>query len=131
MAEAREERPGALHPGRIVLEPLALLLDHSAQASAGVKAAFMLRRLKFYGNALVELDRVLAVPGHYGLRGLPQLRGLLPHGFHRAIEHGRQVQLSLVTVVIVIDHHRLRISSGVASGGHHVGGSGAQGGAWA
>ena len=70
------------------------------------------------GNARIELDHVLVVLDQHGLRGLDQLRGLVPHDLQRAIEHGLQIGLAVVAVVIGIGHQRLSLSSGVASNGH-------------
>ena len=91
------------------------VINLRGQATAGVEAALWRRR--FCGNAPIEVDRVLVVLRPHGLRGLAQLHGLLPHGLHRALEHGLQIELA-VAVVIRLDHQRLRLSSGVASGGH-------------
>ena len=90
------------------------VINLRGQATAGVEAALWRR---VCGNAPIEIDRVLVVLRPHGLRGLAQLHGLLPHGLHRALEHGLQVELA-VAVVIGLDHQCLRLSSGVASGGH-------------
>ena len=94
------------------------VINLRGQATAGVQTTFTSVAAHVCGNAPIELDRVLVVLGQHGLRGLDQLRGLVLHGLHRAIEHGLQIELAVVAVVIGLGHQRLRLSSGVASNGH-------------
>ena len=113
MGEVREEGLGALHLGRVELEPLALLRDQPARAGNRRRRGRFVE-VQVCGNSPIEIDCVLVVLRPHGLRDLDEL---IRHGLRRALEHGLQIELA-VAVVIGLDHQRLRLSSGVASGGH-------------
>ena len=95
MGEVLEERPGALHPGRILLEPLALLCRDCLVRRYGIQTMAM--------KQLRALVRTAAIQGHRAARlalfvSLVGAVDFPPRGPSRRTRSGQTVQPPLQNV---------------------------------